>query len=50
MESSYLYGFVGIGGPWVEFIGFSPRVLWYEATNHQFKCYGVIFDEFHVDS
>ena len=22
MESSYLYGFVGIGGPWVKFLGF----------------------------
>ena len=22
MESSYLYGFVGISGPWVEFIDF----------------------------
>ena len=26
MESSYLYDFVGIGGPWVEFLGFLLRV------------------------
>ena len=26
MESSYLYDFVGIGGPWVEFLRFLPRV------------------------
>ena len=35
-----------IGGPLVEFIRFSPRVLWYEVPNHQFKCYGVVLDEF----
>ena len=50
MESSYLYDFVGSGGPWVELLGFSPRVLLYEGPNHQFKCYGVVLDEFHVDS
>ena len=48
MESSYLYGFVGIGGPWVEFLGFSPRVWFYEVPNHQYKIYGVILDKFHV--
>ena len=48
MESSYLYGFVGIGGPWVEFIGFLPRVWFYEVPNHQFKCCEVVLDEFHV--
>ena len=40
----------GIGGPWVEFIRFSPRVLWYEVPNHQYKCYGAVLDELHVDS
>ena len=50
MESSYLYGFIGIGGPWVKFIRFSPRVLWYEVPNHQYKCYGMVLNEFHVDS
>ena len=39
-----------IGGPLVEFIKFSPRVLWYEVPNHQYKYYGVVLDEFHVDS
>ena len=48
MESFYLYGFLGIGGPWVEFLGFSPRVWLYEVSNHQYKCYGVVLDEFHV--
>ena len=41
-----------IGGPWVKCIrvlGFSPRVLWYEVPNHQYKCYGVVLDDFHVD-
>ena len=42
MESSYLYGFVEIGGPSVEFIGFSPRVLLYGVLNHQFKCCEVV--------
>ena len=40
----------GIGGPLVEFIRFSPRVLWYEVPSHQYKCYGVVLDEFHVGS
>ena len=31
MESSYLFGLVGIGGPWVEFIGFLPRVWFFEV-------------------
>ena len=31
-----------IGGPLVEFIIFSTRVLWYEFPNHQFKCCGVV--------
>ena len=48
MESSNLYGFIGIGGPWVEFIGFLPRVWFYEVPNHQFKCCEVVLDEFHV--
>ena len=48
MESFYLYGFVGIGGPWVEFLGFLPRVWLYEVPNHQNKCYGVVLDEVHV--
>ena len=48
MESSYLYGFVGISGPWVEFIGFLPRVWFYEVPNHQFKRCEVVLDEFHV--
>ena len=48
MESSYLYGFVRIGGPRVEFIGFLPRVWFYEVPNHQFKCCEVVLDEFHV--
>ena len=38
-----------IGGPFVEFIRFSLRVLWYEVPNHQYKCYGVVLDDFHVD-
>ena len=35
MESSYLYGFVGICGPWAEFIGFLPRVgfIKFQITN-----------------
>ena len=48
MESSYLYVFVGIDGPWVEFIGFLPRVSFYEVPNHQFKCCEVVLDELHV--
>ena len=48
MESFYVYGFVGIGGPWVEFLGFLSRVWLYEVPNHQYKCYGVVLDEFHV--
>ena len=48
MESSNLYGFVGIDGPWVEFIGFLPRVWFYEVPNHQFKCCEVVLNEFHV--
>ena len=48
MESSYLYGLVGIVGPWVEFLGFLPRVWLDEVPNHQYKCYGVVLDEFHV--
>ena len=35
---------LGIGEPWVKFIRFSPRVLWYEVPNHQYKCYGVVLD------
>ena len=27
---------------------FSPRILWYEVPNHQFKCCEVGLDEFHV--
>ena len=46
MESFYLYGFVGIGGPWVEFLGFLPRVWLYEVSSHQYKYYGVVLDEF----
>ena len=42
--------FVGIGGPWVEFLGFLPRVGLHEVPNHQYKCYGVVLDEFHVGS
>ena len=32
-----------------EFLDFSPRVLWYEVPNHQYKCYGVVLNDFHVD-
>ena len=32
----------------VEFIGFLPRVWFYEVPNHQFKCCEVVLDEFHV--
>ena len=24
-------------------LGFSPRVLWFEVSKHQFKCCGVVF-------
>ena len=48
MESFYLYGFVGIGGPSVEFLRFLPRVWLYKVPNHQYKCYGVVLGEFHV--
>ena len=40
-------GFRKIGGPLVEFIRFSPRVLWYEVPNHQYQYYVVVLDEFH---
>ena len=50
MESIIIIYFVGICGPWVEFLGFSPRVWLYEVPNHQYKCYGVVLDEFHVGS
>ena len=40
-------GFRRIGGPLVEFIRFSPRVMWFEVPNHQYKYYGVVLDEFH---
>ena len=29
-------------------LAFSPRVLWFEVPNHQFKCCEVGLDEFHV--
>ena len=29
-------------------LAFSPRVLWYEVPNHQFKCCEVGLNEFHV--
>ena len=44
-----LYDFRRIGGPLGEFIRFSPRVLLYGVPNHQYKCYGVVLNEFHVD-
>ena len=40
-------GFRRIGGPLVELIRFSPRVLWYKVPNNQYKYYGVVLDEFH---
>ena len=49
MESSNYMMFRRIGGPLGEFIRFSPRVLFYEVPNHQYKCYGVVLNEFQVD-
>ena len=49
MESSNYMMFRRIGGPLGEFIRFSPRVLFYGVPNHQYKCYGVVLNEFHVD-
>ena len=31
-----------IDGPLGEFIGFLPRVLWYEVPNHQYKYFEVV--------
>ena len=38
MESSYLYGFVGIGGPWVEFLDFHLGFgfMKFQITNSSF--------------
>ena len=49
MESSNYMMLRKIGGPLVEFIRFLPRVLLYGVPNHQYKCYGVVFNDFHVD-
>ena len=38
-----------IDGPLGEFIGFLPRVLWYEVPNHQYKYFEVVLDDFHDD-
>ena len=38
-----------IDGPLGEFIGFLPRVLWYEVSNHQYKYFEVVLDDFHDD-
>ena len=49
MESSNYMMFRRIGRPLGEFKRFSPRVLLYGVPNHQYKCYGVVLNEFHVD-
>ena len=38
-----------IDGPLGEFIGFLPRVLWYEVPNHQYKYFEVVLNDFHDD-
>ena len=46
MESSNYMVYRRIGRPLVKFIrvlGFSPKVLWYEVPNHQYKYFGVVF-------
>ena len=49
MESSNYMMLRKIGGPLVEFIRFLPRVLLYGVPNHQYKCYGVVLNDFQVD-
>ena len=49
MESSNHMMFRRIGEPLGEFIRFSPMVLLYGVPNHQYKCYGVVLNDFHVD-
>ena len=48
MESSYLCGFIKNWRTLGRVLAFSPRVLWYEVPNHQFKCCEVGLDEFYV--
>ena len=48
MESSHLCGFIKNWRTLGRVLAFSPRVLWYEVPNHQFKCCEVGLDEFHV--
>ena len=50
MESIIIIWFCRNWWTLVELLGFSPRVLLYEVPNHQYKCYGVVFDKFHVGS
>ena len=49
MESSNYMMLKKIGGPLVELIRFLPRVLLYGVPNHQYKCYGVVLNDFHAD-
>ena len=49
MESSNYMMFRRIGGPLGQFIRFSHRVLLYGVPNHQYKCYGLDLNDFHVD-
>ena len=44
-----LYGFIKNWWTLGRVLGFSPRVLLYGVPNHQYKCYGVVLNEFHVD-
>ena len=48
MESSHLCGFIKNWRTLSRVLAFSPRVLWYEVPNHQFKCCEVGLDEFLV--
>ena len=41
MESSHLCGFIKNWRTLGRVLAFSPRVLWYEVPNHQFKCCAV---------
>ena len=49
MESSNYMMFRRIGGPLGEFIRFSPRVLLHGVSNHQYNCYGVVLNDFHIE-
>ena len=43
MESSHLFGFIKNWWTLGRVLGFSPKVLWYEVPNHQYKHFGVVF-------